>query len=235
MGPPSPYRPPPPTRDRARQPRHRARRSQYRTRRRVVALVLTAVVAAAVVITVQATRAPSIAPFRARIVAAAESQLGYRTDPANTYCNKFSAYWYSGTPCGSGGRAEEWCADFAAWAWKQGGAAVDYQFVHGDLNSSSASFYEWGETHGTWHPVGSGYTPQPGDAAVYGLDAATSIADHVAIVTGYDPGAAGPDVVNGDGDHTGFSVVEADSDQVDADTHGGGEPLSGYVSPIPAA
>ena len=32
-----------------------------------------------------------------------------------------------------------------------------YQFINGDLNSSSASFYEWGVRHHTWHPVGSGY------------------------------------------------------------------------------
>jgi hypothetical protein len=52
-----------------------------------------------------------------RIVAIAESQIGYSTEPSNTYCNKFSAYWDAGpADCPSGERAEEWCADFAAWA-----------------------------------------------------------------------------------------------------------------------
>jgi hypothetical protein len=29
---------------------------------------------------------------RQRIAAIAKSQVGYRTDPSNSYCNKFSAY-----------------------------------------------------------------------------------------------------------------------------------------------
>jgi len=174
---------------------------------------------------------PHISPLRARIVSIAESQIGYRTDPPDSYCNKFSAYWNVGTSnCGPGLRSEEWCADFAAWVWQKAGAVVDYQFATGDLNSASVSFYQWGVAHGTWHPVGSGYVPQPGDAAVYGLNTTTMVAAHVAIVTSFTPGDKGPNVVNGDGDRTGFSVVETGTDQYDADTHGG-EPLSGYVSP----
>jgi hypothetical protein len=176
-------------------------------------------------------------PLGQRIVALATSQLGYHTDPSDTYCNKFSAYWVSGTAdCGNGNRNEEWCADFAAWAWQKAGALVVYQYVNGDINSSSASFYEWGVDHGTWHPVGSGYVPQPGDVAVYGLDASELIAQHVAVVTGYTPGSRGPDVINGDGDRTGFSVVEQGNDQYSADTHTthlSSPYLSGYVSPTP--
>ena len=173
---------------------------------------------------------PSLSPLRARIVAVARSQLGYRTDPADTYCNRFSAYWYAGiADCGNANRNEEWCADFAAWVWKQAGAEVDYQLAPGFLNSDSASFYVWGVDHGTWHPVGSHYTPQPGDVAVYGLDLTSVTADHVAIVTGATSNPDAPDVINGDGDRTGFSVVEAGDDQAFADVHGGR--LSGYVAP----
>ena len=51
--------------------------------------------------------------------------MGYRTDPSDTYCNKFSAYWDAGVDdCGNGNLDEQWCADFAAWAWKQAGAEV---------------------------------------------------------------------------------------------------------------
>ena len=178
-------------------------------------------------------------PLRARIVSVAEGQLGYQTDPADSYCNKFSAYWGAGTStsgtssCGPGLLSEEWCADFAAWVWKQAGAVVTYQMASGDLNSASASFYVWAVDHGTWHPAGSGYTPQPGDVAVYGLDATTDTAVHVAVVTGYTPGAKGPDVVNGDGDRTGFSVVETGTDQYRSDTHDGNDSLlSGYASPL---
>ncbi|MGO9342551.1 MAG: CHAP domain-containing protein, partial [Acidimicrobiales bacterium] len=133
-----------------------------------------------------------------RIVATAESQLGYRTDPPNTYCNMYSAYFDAGTAdCDNSNLDEEWCADFAAWVWLKSGALVTYQFVNGDINSSAASFYEWGIRHGTWHPVDSGYKPRPGDVAVYGLDTGTLIASHVAVVVGYHRGERGPDVVNG--------------------------------------
>ncbi|HTT88351.1 MAG TPA: CHAP domain-containing protein [Acidimicrobiales bacterium] len=183
----------------------------------------------------QSVRVPSIgslSPLRAKIVSIAESQIGYTTDPPGTYCNKYSAYWYSGADdCGNANLDEEWCADFAAWVWKEAGAAVNYQYVSGDLNSSAASFYEWGAARGTWHPLGSGYVPQPGDVAVYGLDTQDMVAAHVAIVIGYQPGDRGPTAVNGDGDLTAFSVVEVRTDEYLADTHPSGAPLSGYVSP----
>jgi hypothetical protein len=174
----------------------------------------------------------SLSPQRARIVRLAESQLGYSSNPPLTYCNKYSAYWSSGTAdCGNANLDEQWCADFAAWVWRQAGVPVTYSYLNGDLNSSSASFYEWGVQHDTWHAVGSGYVPQPGDVAVYGLNPGTLVAAHVAVVIGDDPGARGPIAVNGDGDLTGFSVVEVRADEYDADIHPSGEPLSGYVSP----
>ncbi len=46
---------------------------------------------------------------------------------------------------------------------------------------------------------------------------------------------AAPDVVNGDGDRTGYSVVEVGNNQAFADVKGKGAPLSGYVSPSPTA
>lgn len=180
----------------------------------------------------RASSAPQLPPLEQRIVTVAESQIGYRTDPANTYCNRYSAYWISGTAdCGNSNLDEEWCADFAAWVWQQAGVPFTYQLINGDINSSSASFYEWGVAHGTWHPYGSGYVPQPGDVAVYGLDIGSLTAVHVAIVTSVSAGEAGPNVVNGDGDRTGFSVVETGTDQVYADTQSRGARISGYVSP----
>jgi hypothetical protein len=182
--------------------------------------------------TVRVPKVQSLSPLRKRIVAIAESQLGYVTDPPSTYCNKYSAYWVSGADnCGNSNLDEEWCADFAAWVWEQAGADVTYQYLNGDLNSSTASFYEWGAARGTWHPVGSRYKPLPGDVAVYGLDRAALVAAHVAVVIGYTPGERGPIAVNGDGDLTGFSVVEVATDEVVADTHPGSAVLSGYVSP----
>ncbi|HTX63565.1 MAG TPA: CHAP domain-containing protein [Acidimicrobiales bacterium] len=167
----------------------------------------------------------------------AESQLGYQTNPSTSYCNKYSAFWHAGTAtlCGPGLRSEEWCADFAAWVWRRGGAQFTYGYGSGEINASSGSFYLWALSHGTWHAAGSGYSPQPGDVAVYGLDPTTGTAAHVAIVTYDSAGARGPDVVNGDGDRTAFSVVETGTDQYEADTPGSDSPLSGYAAPIPAS
>jgi hypothetical protein len=174
-------------------------------------------------------------PLRERIVETAESQLGYSADPSNTYCNKYSAFFVSGNnDCNNSNLDEEWCADFAAWVWLKSGALVTYQFINGDIDSSAASFYEWGVSHRTWHPIGSGYVPQPGDVAVYGLDTSNLVASHVAIVVSYKAGQRGPDVINGDGDRTGHSVVETGTDQYRADTSGTPSYLSGYTSPTPA-
>ena len=202
--------------------------------RRVVAFLLVVALAAGAGLAIadHLHHGPPLTPLRAQIVSIAQGQVGYTTDPSNTYCNKFSAYWYAGVDdCGNDNLDEEWCADFAAWVWKQAGAEVDYQLAPGYLNGDSASFYVWGVDHGTWHPVGSGYTPQPGDVAVYGLDTTAVTAVHVAVVTAATGNDRAPDVVNGDGDHTGYSVVEVGTDQAYADVKGKGAPLSGYVSP----
>jgi hypothetical protein len=196
-------------------------------------LLVVAVVGAGAAVAYHFASRSTLSPLRARIVSIAQGQLGYTTDPSNTYCNKFSAYWNAGVnDCGGNGNLdEEWCADFAAWVWKEAGAVVAYQLAPGYLNGDSASFYVWGTDHGTWHPAGSGYVPQPGDVAVYGLDTSTVTAVHVAVVVGTTGDNAAPDVVNGDGDRTGYSVVEVGNSQAYADVKGKGAPLSGYVSP----
>ncbi len=168
-----------------------------------------------------------------RIVALAESQVGYSTEPANSYCNKFSAHWDAGTAdCPSGETAEEWCADFVAWAWQKAGVQFTYGYGPGGINGAAVSFYEWAVANGEWHPTASGYVAAPGDVAVYGLSlGADPSAAHVAIVTDDAPGRSGPDVVNGDGDRTGFSVVETGTDQLQVDDSEGDFALAGYVSP----
>lgn len=173
--------------------------------------------------------------WRQKIAATALSQVGYRTSPSGSYCNQFSAYWGYGTAdCGNHNLDEEWCADFAAWAWNEAGVPFEYGQQAGQINSAAISFYFWGVGHGTWHPVSSGYHPSPGDVAVYGLDLSDDSAVHVAVVTGYQSGERGPDVVNGDGDRTGFSVVETGTDQYEADTGSNDTgPLAGYVAPLP--
>ncbi len=171
--------------------------------------------------------------LRQRIVAIVDSQVGYKTDPANSYCNKFSSFWHAGTQnCPSGESSEEWCADFAAWAWRVAGVHINYGYNRDELNGGAASFYNWGVDNGEWHPATNGYVAAPGDVAIYGLSAGPNpLAMHVAVVTEDAPGQRGPDVVNGDGDLTDFSVVETETDQfvVHADHHT--FTLDGYVSP----
>jgi hypothetical protein len=202
----------------------------------MVALALVAIILTVVAqLAFGGSTGPKLTPQQARIVALAASQLGYRTDPVDTYCNRFSAYWQSGAlDCPNSNRDEEWCADFAAWVWRKAGVRFVYGQAPGDINAASVSFYLWGVAHHAWHPVGSGYVPQAGDVAVYGLELASSQAQHVAVVTSYSPGARGPNVVNGDGERTGFSVVETGTDQYKADLTGDGGQLAGYVSPPPA-
>jgi hypothetical protein len=172
--------------------------------------------------------------YRVKIVKLAESQLGYTTNPVQSYCNKYSAYWFSGSStCPAGLMSEEWCADFAAWVWKKSGVPVNYAYNNGDINASSASFYEWGELTDTWHPVGSGYVPIPGDVAIYGLNTAQLIAAHVAVVIGTSGPNHEPDAINGDGDNNSFSDVEFAANEIHPDVSNGGISLSGYVSPVP--
>ena len=168
-----------------------------------------------------------------RIVAIAKSQVGYDTEPSSSYCNKFSAYWDVGTPdCPSGELAEEWCADFTAWVWRLAGVQFTYGYDPREINGAAVSFYEWGVANGEWHPATSGYVASPGDVAVYGLSlGAHPSAVHVAIVANDLPGQRGPDVVNGDGDRTGFSVVETGTDQGTGRAGPDDSALAGYVSP----
>jgi hypothetical protein len=168
-----------------------------------------------------------------RIVAIAESQVGYGTDPSNSYCNKFSAYWNAGTAdCPSGETAEEWCADFAAWAWRKAGVQFNYGYGPDEINGGAVSFYQWGVANGEWHPATTGYVAAPGDLAIYGLSVgADPSAAHVAIVIDDAPGQSGPDVVDGDGDRTGFSLVETGNDQIRVDVGQDEFRLAGYVSP----
>lgn len=175
-----------------------------------------------------------LSSVRVKIVKLAESQIGYRTNPTSSYCNKYSAFWHSGqSDCPSGELDEEWCADFAAWAWRSAGISFTYRYQNGDINSSSASFYEWGKRFGKWHRRGSGYIPRPGDIAVYGLSSATLVAAHVAVVVGTTGANNAPAAVNGDADHKSFSDVEFVANELHPDAKNPGVTLSGYVSPLP--
>ncbi len=210
-------------------------------------MLAAAVVAAVLIVTLSSTseRSGSFPPpsstalaglgVRERIATIANRQVGYGTHPKHTYCNKFSAYWHAGTAsCPGGELSEQWCADFAAWVWQKARVRFSYGYAPGEINAGAASFYRWGLANNRWHPEGSGYVAAPGDVAVYGLSLGTvATAAHVAVVTADSSGQRGPDVINGDGDRTGFSVVESVTDEIRADDgqHRAAATLAGYVSP----
>ena len=122
---------------------------------------------------------------------------------------------------------EEWCADFAAWVWRQAGVTFTYSYSGSNINAWAASFYAWGLATGNWHSLSSGYQPQPGDVAVYGeLAEASGGGSHVGI---YVSGSAGaPTVVNGDWGYPGFADVYEQTNE--RNTGPGGGTLDGYVS-----
>src|SRR5262249_44719376 len=167
-----------------------------------------------------------------RVAAIAKSQVGYTTDPSNTYCNKFSGSWAAGDGCANGDTAEEWCADSGAGAWQKAGLSFTYGYGPGEINGGAASFYEWAVANGRWHPATPTYEAAPGDIAVYGLSLGSDPrAAHVAIVIRDLPGQRGPDVVNGDGDQTAFSAVETGGDQRYITVGHKRDLLAGYASP----
>jgi hypothetical protein len=159
-------------------------------------------------------------------------QVGYTDDPADSYCNKYTAYWgngstvdYNGITCLGGTRSEYWCADFAAWVWTQASASVT------GLTDNAGSFYDYGINNGTWHSVSSGYAPQPGDAAVYAtVTSSGTTYDHVAIVTGGT--SAAPNVVNGDWGNPPSSEDGVLAQDDETSNGASGDSLLGYASPV---
>jgi hypothetical protein len=175
---------------------------------------------------------------RSAIVSIAESQDQYgarvANNPATTAdagCNPYTAYWGDGSTCANGLRANAWCADFVAWVWRQAGVSFTYGGGGSNINAWSASFYEWGVAHGTWHSISSGYRPQPGDAVVYGNLTEAPGPGHVGV---YVSGSAtSPTVVNGNWatswpNPTNYGVI-INANQSNTGVSGG--VLQGYVSP----
>jgi hypothetical protein len=164
----------------------------------------------------------------------ASSYNGYSGPGApDGYCDEFSYDMGDrGDLCGSSGNDdEEWCADFAAYVWRYGGD-VSFNFKgdandYGYLSAASAGFYTYAVVKGTWHSASSGYSPKPGDVAVYGLyeSDGTWYAAHSALVLGVTPGNGGPNAFNGDDGSDGVNYV------TDETSSSPGENLNGYASP----
>jgi hypothetical protein len=165
---------------------------------------------------------------RSAIVSIAQSQEGV-SSPAGSECNPYSEYWGDGSGCANGWHDNAWCADFAAWAWRQAGVSFTYGYAGSDINAWAASFYAWGLATGNWHSLSSGYQPQPGDVAVYGrLLEQSGGGSHVGI---YVSGPAGdPTVVNGDWEYPNPNVAQVYEQSNEQNTGPGGGSLDGYVS-----
>ena len=178
----------------------------------------------------------------AAIASLAESQDQYGAakignTPASTEdggCNPYSAYWHDTQgSCPNGTAYNAWCAEFAAWAWRQSGVGFTWGWATGEINALAASFYYWGQATGHWHSLSSGYAPQLGDVAVYGsLALSSSTNGHVGIYVGGS--ATSPTVVNGNWANRWPSptndVVFLQTGEWSSDgTSSGG--LDGYVSP----
>jgi hypothetical protein len=121
-------------------------------------------------------------PLRRQIVLRAASydqqHKFFETDPNGSYCNPFTAAFGRGSTagCRPGWSAEEWCSDFAQYVWQVSGVHTN------GITGWAASFVIWGAAH---HRVqlGTHFTPEPGDAIVWGTRSPL-YGTHVAIIVG---------------------------------------------------
>ena len=175
---------------------------------------------------------PTPTALRQRIVQLVEwmdqYQGVYRETPLDTNCNAFSYFWRRGSAagCAPGSSSEEWCSDFAEWAWAIAGVNTS------GINGWSFSFVDWAKRiWGAWKP-GPTNDPQPGDAVIWG-DLNSQYGQHVGIVVGSAEGLI--DVVSGNSgpvDALGNVVAVWESDWFDPATSSiDGYPILGYAAP----
>ncbi len=108
----------------------------------------------------------------ARIVAAAESQIGQSEQPPGS--NESPAISaYRGATAGALAGAP-WCAYFASWAARQAGEPIGSQ---GQGLGAVSEVWSWAQSVGRAVPNGPGVVPKPGDLIVFG-------GEHVGIVRG---------------------------------------------------
>lgn len=142
------------------------------------------------------------------------------------------------TSCtGNGGLPEFWCADFAQWVWAMEGVADT-----GSLNAAAASFYAYGQAHGTLSNV-----PAVGDAVVFDYSPTGGYlngptADHVAIVSAVNANGT-IETISGDwGGQNGSEQVFSSTSHVVGNpaypsavgttSNVMGMTISGYIAPV---
>jgi hypothetical protein len=111
----------------------------------------------------------------ARIVAAAETQVGQSEQPPGSNESPAIAEYRSATAGSVPGAP--WCAYFASWAARQAGDPIGPQ---GQGLGSVSEIWSWAQSSGRAVVNGPGVVPQPGDLIVFG-------GEHVGIVKGVLP------------------------------------------------
>ncbi|MER5640873.1 CHAP domain-containing protein [Kitasatospora sp. NPDC002227] len=175
---------------------------------RTLAMTAALAVAGSGLISVAAAPA-NAAASRSQIVSAAVGQLGHGCSSA-----------YDGMDC-----SLNWCAAFATWAWGQGGVDVSR------LGWTVTTFVNYGDNNGTWHDPGT-YTPQPGDAMIFGgsgFPTKASGGAHVGIVEKVNSNGTITEI----GGNQGNSVTEVTgtADSIEHNLEGSSYNFLGYVSP----
>lgn len=117
------------------------------------------------------------------------SQLGY--DESWDGGTIFGAWWNTQVEWNYDYTYEGWCAMFACWCANQAGAGMDIAY---DVNSASpAHLMDWLQRN-AWVDTTFSTNPQPGDFIFFGYG---SYAEHIAVVTDYDPTTNGVTFVGG--------------------------------------
>ena len=111
----------------------------------------------------------------ARIVAAAETQIGQTEQPPGSNESPAIAEYRSATAGAEPGAP--WCAYFASWAARQAGDPIG---ANGEGLGAVSEISSWAQSTGRTIPNGPGVVPKPGDLIVFGDE-------HVGIVRGVLP------------------------------------------------
>jgi hypothetical protein len=114
--------------------------------------------------------ASSAATPGARIVAAAETQIGQAEQPPGSNESPAIAEYRTATAGAEPGAP--WCAYFASWAARQAGDPIG---ADGTGLGSVSEIWSWAQSTGRAIPNAAGVVPEPGDLIVFG-------GEHVGIV-----------------------------------------------------
>lgn len=165
--------------------------------------------------------ANNISQIRQKVVCIAQAELALwksqpnypaptaMTDPNFTYAQ-------SGYLKYSQNQKQEWCADFVSWVYNQANdplaPAPNWRIPAVSGLQSAAQ----NSSNFTWHPINSGYTPQPGDIAIHGANHANIFISSTNGVNTYIGGDQGPFPAPGG------TIVSIDNQTND---------ITGYISP----